>query len=187
MRQRRLLHLAMTQAHISQPVEQAAESHLPRTTAPHRILFVDDDDDLRQFNFDVLVQSGFHVETAEDGAVAWDLLQQASYDLLVTENHMPKLSGVELLKTLHAAHRALPAIMATGTFPQKEFSRHPWIRPAAVIFKPYTVEKLLGTVKEVLFATVDARAEALSPPNGQRPASSYDWETSMITSRGFHL
>jgi DNA-binding NtrC family response regulator len=166
----------MTTAHISQPVGQAAESHLPRTTSPQRILVVDDDGDLRQFNFDVLVQSGYHVETAEDGAVAWDLLPQASYDLLVTDNDMPKVSGVELLKTLHAAHRALPAIMATGTFPEQEFGRHPWIRPAAVILKPYTVEKLLGTVKEVLLATVDTRVQALPPPNGQRPASSYNWE-----------
>ena len=177
----------MTPANISQTTEPAPPSRLRRTTAPHRILVVDDDGDLRQFNFDVLVQSGYHVETAEDGAAAWDLLQQASYDLLVTDNDMPKVSGFELLKTLHAAHRALPAIMATGTFPQEEFSRHPWIQPAAVLLKPYTVEKLLGTVKEVLFATVDNHAEALLPPNGERPASSYDWETTMITYRGLRL
>jgi CheY-like chemotaxis protein len=108
---------------------------------------------MRQFNVEVLVQSGYHVDAAKDGAVAWPLLQEANYDLLVTDNDMPRVSGIELLKTLHAAGRALPVIMATGALPQDEFTRHPWIRPAAVIIKPYTVEKFLVTVQEVLLLT----------------------------------
>jgi DNA-binding response OmpR family regulator len=176
----------MTVSNTSQAIEPDAGSPAPQKSPPHRILVVDDDCDMRQFNVEVLVQSGYHVDAAKDGAVAWALLQEANYDLLVTDNDMPKVSGIELLKTLHAARRALPVIMATGAFPQDEFTRHPGIQPAAIIIKPYTVEKFLGTVKEVLLTT-GTRTQAQSMPNEERPASSYASETTMITYRGIQL
>lgn len=176
----------MTVSNTSQASMSAAGSPAPQKSLPHRILVVDDDGDMRQFNVEVLIQSGYHVEAAKDGAMAWTLLQEANYDLLVTDNDMPKVSGIELLKTLHAARRALPVIMATGALPQDEFARHPWIQPAAVIIKPYTVEKFLGTVKEVLL-TSGTRTQAQFVPNEERPASSYASETAMITYRGIQL
>jgi CheY-like chemotaxis protein len=142
---------------------------------------------MRQFNVEILVQSGYHVDSAKDGAVAWAILQDANYDLLVTDNDMPKVSGIELLKTLHAARRALPVIMVTGTSPDHEFTRHPWIKAAAVILKPYTEKKFLGTVNEVLLATVSSRAGAMALPNRPPSGSSYGWETTMITYRGLKL
>ncbi len=51
---------------------------------------------------------------------------------------MPKVTGVELLQKLHDARLALPVIMATGTIPEAEFARYPWLRPNATLLKPYT-------------------------------------------------
>jgi CheY-like chemotaxis protein len=121
----------------------------------HRILVVDDDEDNRQLNTEVLIQSGYHVDAAEDGAAGWEALQLNNYDLLVTDNNMPKVSGVELLIKLRAAHVFLPVIMATATLPKKDFTRYPWLQPAVTLPKPYTVDELLGTVKEVLHTTSD--------------------------------
>ena len=103
---------------------------------------------------EILIDSGYHVDAAEDGAVAWDTLQVNSYDLLVTDNDMPKMSGVELIKKLHAARVALPVILATGSLPKEEFTRHPWLQPAATLLKPYTAVEFLGTVKNVLRAAI---------------------------------
>src|ERR1700722_8747805 len=80
----------------------------------HRILVVEDDEDMRRLNTEVLKQFGYQVDAVEDGAIAWDTLQRNKYDLVVTDNAMPNLSGVELLRKLHAARMALPVIMATG-------------------------------------------------------------------------
>jgi DNA-binding response OmpR family regulator len=44
----------------------------------------------------------------------------------------------------------MPVIMATGTLPQAEFARSPWLQPAATLLKPYTIAELLRTVKKVL-------------------------------------
>ena len=121
-----------------------------QTNPPDRILVVEDDDFFRQLNARVLLRSGYEVDTAEDGAAAWQSLSADRYDLLITDNNMPKVSGVELLKQLRSARMALPVIMATGTLPEEEFTRFPWLRPAATLLKPYTGEEMLRTVKKVL-------------------------------------
>jgi len=47
----------------------------------------------------------------------------------------------------------LPVIMATGALPPDEFTRHPWLQPAAILIKPYTIAQLLGAVKQALSAS----------------------------------
>lgn len=118
---------------------------------------VDDDGHIRRLNVEMLLDSGYHADAAEDGAVAWDTLQLNSYDLLITDHNMPKVSGVELLKKVRSARMALPVIMATGVLPQEGFTRYPWLQPAATLLKPYTVDEMLGTVKKVLRATGGGR------------------------------
>jgi hypothetical protein len=59
-----------------------------------------------------------------------------------------------LIKKLHAARVALPVIMATAGLPHQEFTRQPWLRPAATLLKPYTIAEFLGTVRSVLCGTV---------------------------------
>ena len=45
------------------------------------------------------------------------MLQLNGYDLLITDNKMPKVSGVDLLNKLYAARMALPVITVSGTMP----------------------------------------------------------------------
>lgn len=131
-----------------------------------RILVVDDDEDIRRLNNEVLSCSGYKVDTAADGAVAWDVLKLNSYDLLVTDHKMPKVTGVELLKKLRAARMAVPVIMISGTIP-KELSRHPWLQIDATLLKPYTADELLAIVRKVLYATDGIAAKAAPLPNWQ--------------------
>ena len=135
-----------------------------REVCPHyRILVVDDDAHIRELNAELLMSSGFHVDTAVDGAAAWDELSAQNYDLMITDNNMPRVSGVELLGKLHAARMELSVIMATGAMPEEEFNRQPWLQPAALLLKPYTLAELLETVKKVLRANADAWRQLVSP------------------------
>lgn len=147
-----------------QPSDAASQ---PWSNPRQRVLVVEDEADIRRLNTEVLACSGYHVDAAEDGAVAWDMLQTNHYDLLVTDHNMPKVSGIELLKKLHDSSLKLPVIMATGTLPQAELERHPWLEIKAVLLKPYTFDDLLDTVKNVLHATARDRQEMAPPPNWQ--------------------
>ena len=142
--------LAMKDAKSSRAEEPASTALQSQTNPPDHILVVDDDLFLRRLNIKVLVSSGYKVDAAADGAVAWQALNTDSYDLLITENSLPKASGVEVLKKLRAAHMVLPVIMATENLPKEEFTRYPWLQPAATLLKPYTGEEMLRMVKKVL-------------------------------------
>jgi DNA-binding response OmpR family regulator len=113
---------------------------------------VDDDPTIRQVNRALLNRSGYEVEEAEDGAVAWVALNTDCYDLLITDNNMPHVTGIDLLKKLRAARMEMPVIMATGNPPTAEFRRHPWLEPDAILVKPYAVEAFLQAVRTVLRA-----------------------------------
>jgi DNA-binding response OmpR family regulator len=156
--------------------EPANEPIRSPTNAPHRILVAEDDGDIRRLNTEILIHSGYEVDAAEDGDAAWNNLQANSYDLLVTDNDMPKVSGVELIKMLHADRIDLPVIMATGRLPMEEFTRYPWLTPAATLLKPYTVDELLITVKVVLRAIKNSGLQS-EPGAWQNQPPTDEWQT----------
>jgi len=113
---------------------------------------VEDEPLICQLCVKALTNSGYEVDATGDGAAAWISLQLNDYDLLITDNELPTLSGVDLLKRLHAACFVLPVIMATGNYPQEEFIRQPFLPPATVLLKPYSMATLLKVVDGVLCA-----------------------------------
>ncbi|MGO8699134.1 MAG: response regulator transcription factor [Limisphaerales bacterium] len=138
----------------------------------HRILVVDDEASIRQLVTGTLANFGYRVDAAEDGADAWEALQVNRYDLLITDNNMPKVSGVELLQRLHATRIELPVIMATGTLPTEEFIRNPCLEPVTVLLKPFSIAELMVTVKAVLCAVGGSRKQ-IGPPS--------DWSSQTST------
>ena len=119
-------------------------------TRSHRILVVDDESAIRGLMSTVLAGSGYDVDTAEDGAVAWEALQAKPYDLLITDHNMPKITGFELLKHLRSACMALPVVMVAGNLPAQELAENPSLKFEATILKPFTLAELLETVTNVL-------------------------------------
>jgi DNA-binding response OmpR family regulator len=157
----------MAAKYISQAGELASATVQGEPNPPYRILVADDEPIIRQLNTGVLIDAGYHVSTVEDGAVAWDTLQLNRYNLLITENEISKVSGVELLKNLYAARMALPVILIAGAMPSEELKRYPWLQIDAMLLKPYTIAELLVTVRNVLYATYGAREQIAPPPNWQ--------------------
>jgi CheY-like chemotaxis protein len=126
-------------------------------SAPH-ILVVEDDISIRALTTEMLIRFGYKVDTASDGEAGWNALQVKSYDLLITDNLMPKITGIEMVKKLHAAGLQLPVIMATAILPEEEFILHPWLRNVPTLLKPFRAGELLSTVKKVLPTSYGVRA-----------------------------
>lgn len=125
-----------------------------QTHPPKRILVVNDESDTRQFYCEVLTQSGYQVDTAQDGDAGWQTASRDpdSYDLMITDNNMPKMSGVELVRKLRSARMALPVIMATSAVPPNIDG----LQIAAILTKPFYPNQLVQTVKDVLHAANSA-------------------------------
>lgn len=113
----------------------------------NRALVVDDVPEICRLNSELLMDLEFDVDVAKDGITAWELLEKNEYDLIITDNRMPRMSGVELLKKLHASRNLGAVIMATGTMPPEEVTRQPWFRMVTPLIKPYTLEEFLTAVK----------------------------------------
>jgi CheY-like chemotaxis protein len=69
---------------------------------PARILLVEDDLEYAELCKTVLVMSGYEVETAFDGSEALDMIRRERPDVMLTDVRMPRMSGLELLRELHA-------------------------------------------------------------------------------------
>jgi DNA-binding response OmpR family regulator len=90
---------------------------------------------------------------------------------MITDNNMPRLTGVELVRKLRAAHMALPVIMATGRLPTEELAQNPSLQLAALLPKPFSIGELLETVRAVLRATDSAPGQFEPRPDWQSQPS----------------
>ena len=95
-------------------------------------------------------EAGYHVSSAANGVVAWNAIQVSNFDLVITDQFLPVISGVELIQKIYAAHLDLPVIMATGILPTWEFIQHPCLNSITMLKKPYTTDKLLSVIETVL-------------------------------------
>jgi CheY-like chemotaxis protein len=130
-----------------------ADSHgdaQPPAKPPSRILVVEDEPDARQLAVDVLAGSGYAVVAVKDGAAGWAALQSGNYDLIVTDNKMPRMSGVEMIEKLRTARMNLPVVMVTGYLPTHEYIRRPWLKPDVILEKPFSNFDLLAAVARLL-------------------------------------
>jgi DNA-binding NtrC family response regulator len=123
---------------------------LSQRKPPYRILIVDDEENDRDLSRRLLIRAGYDVVGAVDGDAAWEAIQIQHFDLMITDNSMPKVSGVELVKKLRAAGAKLEVVFLTGEFPVDQFDRYPWLRTIVILTKPVPNGQLLSAVKKIL-------------------------------------
>jgi DNA-binding NtrC family response regulator len=78
-----------------------------------RILVVDDRAEARALVANDLVEAGFHVSEARDGAEGWRCFRRESPDLVVTDLRMPKADGIELLGRIRSVSN-VPVLLLTA-------------------------------------------------------------------------
>lgn len=78
------------------------------------ILFVDDDSCMREVMAMMLDEEGYEVSTAADGFDALVQLRSCIPDLIISDLHMPRMSGIELLSVVRRRFSAIPVIAISG-------------------------------------------------------------------------
>ena len=122
------------------------------------ILVADDESHILHVVSLKLRNAGFRVVTARDGQEALELAQQERPDLLITDYHMPQLSGLELCQKLKqdSSTSSIPAIMLTARGYHLEPSDTERSGILRMLSKPFSPRHLLVTVNEVLQQTAAA-------------------------------
>jgi CheY-like chemotaxis protein len=124
------------------------EAGQPASHGP-RVLVVEDDPPIRNFLRDCLeLVMDCRVTTATDASEALACLQSSAFDLVLTDMHMPGITGLELIARLHILYPDVPAVLITGSLDQP--ARPP---DALLLVKPATVDTLCATVRTALGPT----------------------------------
>ena len=115
-----------------------------------RILIVDDDSSGREATAEVLKREEYDLFTAAGGRAAIEILDAENIDVVITDEKMPDMSGIELLKYIHTNHPYTQVILLTayGTIDSAVEA----IQTGAVSYreKPIRIELLRQTVKSAL-------------------------------------
>ena len=127
-----------------------------------RILIADDDRTISDTIGDVLARLGCAVETARDGAEAAAMIDQRSYDLVISDIKLPHHNGYEIFALVKNANPDCPVMLMTGFGydPHHSIIRARQEGLSAVLFKPFKIDQLLAEIRRAL----KVEAETASPP-----------------------
>ncbi len=103
----------------------------------------------------LLVQLGFvHVDQAENGIKAFEMVQASTYDLILSDWNMDGMSGFELLKLVRAEEKTakIPFILVTAESKPENILAAKAAGASAYLLKPFKLDMLEKTVQHVLGA-----------------------------------
>ncbi len=118
--------------------------------AQKRIIVVDDEDIIREGMRRILSNSGFVVEAFANGYLALEKLQNAFFDLLITDLKMPGMSGMDVLKSIKVLQPEMPVIMITGYSSVDTAVEAMKIGAVDYIGKPFTPDEIVAKVEAAL-------------------------------------
>lgn len=114
-----------------------------------RILFADDEVEIRELLEKYLSREGYQVDTVSDGEKAVKLFKEREYNLLILDIMLPGIDGIEVCKLIRDRAN-IPIIMLTAK--DSEIDRVLGLRIGAddYITKPFSIEELIARVKAQL-------------------------------------
>jgi CheY-like chemotaxis protein len=114
------------------------------------ILVVDDDVDTCRNLSDILIDLGYHVETAHDGVAALELVRGRHFDVALLDLKMPGMNGLELYRAIRRHRADTVALIVTayagGNTTEEALAAGAW----RVLPKPVDFPRLLGLVDQAL-------------------------------------
>lgn len=116
------------------------------------ILVADDDDDIRELVAAMLETAGHDVVSVPDGLAAYDEVVRGLYDVVVIDNQMPGMTGLEVLEAtglLTDLHR--PIMLMMSALATRQDVRRGYLAGADdFIAKPFTRQQLVDCVHSLI-------------------------------------
>lgn len=118
-----------------------------------KVLIVDDDEEIRTLLQDMLLEEGFHVDTARDGQEALDLLERESGWIILLDIMMPNVDGREVIRRLQAnqtlREQNKVALMSAGGRLAQERLHLATDVVEALLPKPFDLDDVLAVVSRL--------------------------------------
>ncbi len=118
-----------------------------------KVLCVDDFATMRRILKNILKQLGFrNIEEADDGLTALEALKENKYDLIISDWNMPKMSGLDLLKTVRgmSEYKEIPFMMVTAEAQKQNVIEAVGAGVSNYVVKPFTAESIAEKLNKIL-------------------------------------
>lgn len=109
-----------------------------------KILVVDDDDMIRGLMCKTLSTAGFEVTDSGDGDDALNKLKAQSFDMVVTDNVMPRGGGASIAAYIRSEDPAMPLLVVSSGMPDAALEKH------HILYKPFKRQELIEAVRQTL-------------------------------------
>lgn len=120
------------------------------TTTIKHVLAVDDEPSMLRLLEISLRQAGYQPVTAKDGREALDIIRSQTVDCVVSDLHMPRMDGLQLLKELRQENNELPVIIVTAQGEIKTAIEAIKNGASDYILRPFDLEELEVAIKRAL-------------------------------------
>jgi two-component system chemotaxis response regulator CheY len=116
------------------------------------VLCVDDSASIRQMVGFTLKSAGYEVVEAVDGMDGLDKAKARSVNLVLTDQNMPRMDGLTLIKNLRAlpAYKSVPILMLTTESSDAMKAQGRAAGATGWLVKPFDPQKLIEVVKKVI-------------------------------------
>jgi len=135
--------------HAAHPPSLQDDVQGPSPEGRHRVLLVEDEDELRDLLGEVLSDNGLEPTTVASAAEALDALKTRQWDLVLTDLLMPGGSGHDVVRQA-AQDQGPPVIVMTGRVEEAEKARLVATGVAGLLHKPFPLDEMLSLVRRVL-------------------------------------
>jgi two-component system chemotaxis response regulator CheY len=118
-----------------------------------KILIVDDFATMRRIMKNILKQLGFlNITEADDGTTALEQLNANKFDLIISDWNMPKMSGLDLLKTVRSTGEfsKIPFLMVTAEAQKQNVIEAVQAGVSNYVVKPFTAEAISEKLEKIL-------------------------------------
>lgn len=127
-----------------------------------KILWADDEIDLLKPHIMFLKAKGYDVATASNGRDALDMLMHERFDLILLDENMPGLSGLETLSKINQTHPEIPVIMITKSEEENLMNQAIGNQIADYLIKPVNPNQILLSIKKNLHSNELVAAQTSS-------------------------
>lgn len=124
-----------------------------------RILIVDDVSTMRRIVKNLLHDLGYgNTQEADDGKLAWPLLQAGGFELVMTDWSMPGMTGIDLLRHIRAEPKLvnLPVLMVTAEAKREQIVEAAKAGVNGYIIKPFTALTLKEKIDKIFQRLTEA-------------------------------
>ena len=116
---------------------------------PH-ILFAEDDPDTRQMVQLILSHSGFRVSAPNNPTDVLTLATKERFDVVLLDNWMPGLSGIELCRQIRTFDQTTPILFCSGAVTQADKDEAVLVGAQGYVGKPFDPEDLIAALTAAL-------------------------------------